>query len=115
ANSTPEKSHPDYHPSAPIYFEPLNFEDVMEILAVEKPDGVIVQFGGQTPLNLAMKLAEAGVPIIGTTPERIDLAEDRKRFGQLLSELRIRQPVHGTARSLSGARAPAGRSGCPVL
>jgi len=87
----------------------------MEILAVEKPDGVIVQFGGQTPLNLAMKLAEAGVPIIGTTPERIDLAEDRKRFGQLLSELGIPQPVNGTARSLSEAREVAGRIGYPVL
>src|SRR2546425_5159458 len=114
-NCNPETVSTDYDTSDRLYFEPLTFEDVMEILAVEKPDGVIVQFGGQTPLNLAMKLAEAGVPIIGTTPERIDLAEDRKRFGQLLSELGIPQPVNGTARSLSEAREVAGRIGYPVL
>ena len=83
-NCNPETVSTDYDTSDRLYFEPLTFEDVMEIVAVEKPHGVIVQFGGQTPLNLALRLKEAGVPIIGTSPENIDLAEDRKRFGQLL-------------------------------
>ncbi len=114
-NCNPETVSTDYDTSDRLYFEPLTFEDVMEIVAVEKPDGVIVQFGGQTPLNLALKLQEAGVPIIGTSPERIDLAEDRKRFGQLLAELEIPQPQNGTAMCLEDARAVATEIGYPVL
>jgi carbamoyl-phosphate synthase large subunit len=114
-NCNPETVSTDYDTSDRLYFEPLTFEDVMAVLEVEKPDGVIVQFGGQTPLNLALKLQAAGVPIIGTDPERIDLAEDRKRFGQLLNELKIPQPVNGTARSPEEAREVAARIGYPVL
>src|SRR5256885_10656277 len=87
----------------------------MNIIDVEKPEGVIVQFGGQTPLNLAMRLHDAGVPIIGTSPDSIDLAEDRKRFGALLRELNIPQPENGTATSLAEAREIALRIGYPVL
>ena len=98
-NCNPETVSTDYDTSDRLYFEPLTFEDVMEIMAVEKPDGVIVQYGGQTPLNLALKLQAAGVPILGTSPESIDLAEDRERFGRLLRDLGIPQPRNGTARS----------------
>jgi carbamoyl-phosphate synthase large subunit len=114
-NCNPETVSTDYDTSDRLYFEPLTFEDVMEIVAVEKPSGVIVQFGGQTPLNLALKLQEAGVPIIGTSPERIDLAEDRKRFGQLLAELEIPQPQNGTALCVEDARVAATEIGYPVL
>jgi carbamoyl-phosphate synthase large subunit len=114
-NCNPETVSTDYDTSDRLYFEPLTFEDVMEIVAVEKPTGVIVQFGGQTPLNLALKLQEAGVPIIGTSPENIDLAEDRKRFGQLLEDLDIPQPQNGTALCLEEARAVAQQIGYPVL
>jgi carbamoyl-phosphate synthase large subunit len=114
-NCNPETVSTDYDTSDRLYFEPLTFEDVMNIVDVEKPEGVIVQFGGQTPLNLAMRLAEAGVPIIGTTPDSIDLAEDRKRFGALLEELGIPQPENGTATSPDEARECAARIGYPVL
>jgi carbamoyl-phosphate synthase large subunit len=114
-NCNPETVSTDYDTSDRLYFEPLTFEDVMEVLEVEKPEGVIVQFGGQTPLNLALKLQAEGVPIIGTSPESIDLAEDRKRFGQLLDQLKIPQPPNGTARSLEEARSVAGSIGYPVL
>ncbi len=114
-NCNPETVSTDYDTSDRLYFEPLTFEDVMNIVDVEKPNGVIVQFGGQTPLNLAMRLHEAGVPIIGTSPDSIDLAEDRKRFGALLSELGIPQPENGTATSIEGAREAADRIGYPVL
>jgi carbamoyl-phosphate synthase large subunit len=114
-NCNPETVSTDYDTSDRLYFEPLTFEDVMEIVSVEKPDGVIVQFGGQTPLNLALKLQEAGVPIIGTSPENIDLAEDRKRFGRLLAELKIPQPQNGTALCHEEAREVATRIGYPVL
>jgi carbamoyl-phosphate synthase large subunit len=114
-NCNPETVSTDYDTADRLYFEPLTYEDVMEIIAVEKPDGVIVQFGGQTPLNLAMSLKEAGVKVIGTSPEHIDLAEDRKRFGALLEELKIPQPENGTARSLDEARLVATRIGYPVL
>ena len=114
-NCNPETVSTDYDTSDRLYFEPLTFEDVMEIVAVEKPDGVIVQFGGQTPLNLALKLQSAGVPIIGTSPENIDLAEDRKRFGSLLADLNIPQPQNGTALCLEEARAVASHIGYPVL
>jgi carbamoyl-phosphate synthase large subunit len=114
-NCNPETVSTDYDTSDRLYFEPLTFEDVMNIVDVEKPTGVIVQFGGQTPLNLAMRLHEAGVPIIGTSPDSIDLAEDRRRFGALLSDLGIPQPENGTAVSIEGARLIAERIGYPVL
>ncbi|PYS80773.1 MAG: carbamoyl phosphate synthase large subunit, partial [Acidobacteria bacterium] len=114
-NCNPETVSTDYDTSDRLYFEPLTFEDVMNIVDVEKPTGVIVQLGGQTPLNLAMRLHEAGVPIIGTSPDSIDLAEDRKRFGSLLDELGIPQPENGTATSIAEARVIAERIGYPVL
>ncbi len=114
-NCNPETVSTDYDTSDRLYFEPLTFEDVMNIVDVEKPTGVIVQFGGQTPLNLAMRLHGAGVPIIGTSPDSIDLAEDRKRFGALLSDLGIPQPENGTATSIEEAREIAERLAYPVL
>ena len=114
-NCNPETVSTDYDTSDRLYFEPLTLEDVMAIVKREKPEGVIVQFGGQTPLNLALKLFKAGVPIIGTSPESIDLAEDRKRFGKLLSDLSIPQPDHGTAMSVEEARQIARQIGYPVL
>jgi carbamoyl-phosphate synthase large subunit len=114
-NCNPETVSTDYDTSDRLYFEPLTFEDVMHIVELEKPTGVIVQFGGQTPLNLAMRLHKAGVPIIGTSPESIDLAEDRKRFGQLLADLNIPQPINGTAVSFTEARRVAAGIGYPVL
>jgi len=114
-NCNPETVSTDYDTSDRLYFEPLTFEDVMNIVDVEKPDGVIVQFGGQTPLNLAMRLQKAGVKVIGTSPDSIDLAEDRKRFGALLKELGIPQPDNGMAASVEEAREVAARIGYPVL
>jgi carbamoyl-phosphate synthase large subunit len=114
-NCNPETVSTDYDTSDRLYFEPLTFEDVMNIIDVEKPEGVIVQFGGQTPLNLAVRLAEAGAPIIGTSPDSIDLAEDRKRFGKLLTKLGIPQPENGTATSPAEAIVEATRIGYPVL
>jgi len=114
-NCNPETVSTDYDTSDRLYFEPLTFEDVMNIIDVEKPEGVIVQFGGQTPLNLAMRLQKAGVRVIGTSPDSIDLAEDRKRFGSLLKELGIPQPENGMAASVDEARQVARRIGYPVL
>ena len=114
-NCNPETVSTDYDTSDRLYFEPLTFEDVMAIVEEEKPTGVIVQFGGQTPLNLARQLKAAGVPIVGTTPESIDLAEDRKRFGKLLGELGIPQPENGAAMNVKEALEIAGRIGYPVL
>jgi carbamoyl-phosphate synthase large subunit len=114
-NCNPETVSTDYDTSDRLYFEPLTFEDVMNIVDLEKPDGVIVQFGGQTPLNLAMRLQEAGVKVIGTSPDSIDLAEDRKRFGSLLRDLGIPQPDNGMAASVEEAREVAERIGYPVL
>ncbi len=114
-NCNPETVSTDYDTSDRLYFEPLTFEDVMNIVDVEKPTGVIVQFGGQTPLNLATRLHDAGVPIIGTSPDSIDLAEDRKRFSALLDELQIPQPSNGTATSASEAKEVADKLGYPVL
>ncbi len=114
-NCNPETVSTDYDTSDRLYFEPLTFEDVMNIVDVEKPHGLIVQFGGQTPLNLAMRLHHAGVKVIGTSPDSIDLAEDRKRFGALLQELGIPQPDNGMAASVEEAREVAARIGYPVL
>jgi len=114
-NCNPETVSTDYDTSDRLYFEPLTFEDVMNIIDVEKPEGVIVQFGGQTPLNLAMRLHNAGVPIIGTAADAIDLAEDRKRFGALLRELGIPQPENGMAATAEEAKKVAENIGYPVL
>ncbi len=114
-NCNPETVSTDYDTSDRLYFEPLTFEDVMAIVAVEKPFGVIVQFGGQTPLKLAESLEAAGVPIIGTSPDMIDLAEDRERFQQLLHDLKLLQPENGTARSTEEAVNVANEIGYPVV
>jgi len=114
-NCNPETVSTDYDTSDRLYFEPLTFEDVMAIVEEEKPEGVIVQFGGQTPLNLARQLKAAGVPIIGTSPESIDLAEDRKHFGKLLADLQIPQPENGAAMNVEEALEIARRIGYPVL
>jgi carbamoyl-phosphate synthase large subunit len=114
-NCNPETVSTDYDTSDRLYFEPLTFEDVMAIVEEEKPEGVIVQFGGQTPLNLARQLKSAGVPIIGTSPESIDLAEDRKHFGKLLADLEIPQPENGAAMNVEEALEIARRIGYPVL
>jgi carbamoyl-phosphate synthase large subunit len=114
-NCNPETVSTDYDTSDRLYFEPLTLEDVLHIVREEKPTGVIVQFGGQTPLNLTLDLQNAGVPIIGTSPDSIDLAEDRKRFGELLRKLDIPQPHNGTAVNLEEARAVARQIGYPVL
>ncbi len=114
-NCNPETVSTDYDTSDRLYFEPLAFEDVMNILEKEKPEGVVIQFGGQTPLRLAVPLHQAGVRILGTSPDAIDLAEDRKRFSALLDELGIPQPESGTAISLEEAKVVAERIGYPVL
>jgi len=114
-NCNPETVSTDYDTSDRLYFEPLTLENVLNIYDTEKPDGVIVQFGGQTPLNLALPLKRLGVPIIGTDPENIDLAEDRKLFGKLLDDLKIPSPPNGTATSVEEACAVARRIGYPVL
>jgi len=114
-NCNPETVSTDYDTSDRLYFEPLTYEDVMAIVEVEQPTGVIVQFGGQTPLKLADSLEKAGVPIIGTSPDMIDLAEDRERFQQLLHELKLLQPENGTARSTEEAVAVANDIGYPVV
>ena len=114
-NSNPETVSTDYDTSDRLYFEPLTFEDVMNIMDVEKPDGVIVQFGGQTPLNLARRLQQAGVPIIGTSVDSIDIAENRERFSELLNQLKISQPANAIAVTVEDAVVAAGRVGYPVL
>jgi carbamoyl-phosphate synthase large subunit len=114
-NCNPETVSTDYDISDRLYFEPLTLEDVLEIVACEQPLGVIVQFGGQTPLNLAIPLQKAGVNILGTSPQSIDRAEDRKRFSQLINKLKLRQPPNGTAKSPDEALRIATRLGYPVL
>ena len=114
-NSNPETVSTDYDTSDKLYFEPVTVEDVLNIADLEQPDGVIVQFGGQTPLNLARDLENGGVKIIGTSPDSIDLAEDRKRFGALIEQLGIRQPENGTATSVDEAVAIADTIGYPIL
>jgi len=114
-NSNPETVSTDYDTSDKLYFEPLTHEDVMHIVETEKPDGVIVQFGGQTPLNLALSLMESGAPIIGTSPESIARAEDRKQFQVMLNNLGLVQPPNGTARTIPEAVAVADEIGFPVI
>jgi carbamoyl-phosphate synthase large subunit len=114
-NCNPETVSTDYDTSDKLYFEPLTVEDVLSIYQKEKPEGVIVQFGGQTPLNLARELAEAGVNILGTSPEAIDLAEDRDRFNQIMHRLGIPQPESGMAASAEEALAIAGEIGYPLM
>ncbi|MFQ5449898.1 MAG: carbamoyl-phosphate synthase large subunit [Nitrospinaceae bacterium] len=114
-NCNPETVSTDYDTSDRLYFEPLTLEDVLHIVRVEKPAGVIVQFGGQTPLRLALSLLNAGVPVIGTSPEDIDRAEDRKRFKEVLEKLDLKQPENGTATSLEEAERIASRIGYPVV
>ncbi|NQS89425.1 carbamoyl-phosphate synthase large subunit, partial [Patescibacteria group bacterium] len=114
-NSNPETVSTDYDTSDKLYFEPLTFEDVMNIIDKEKPDGVIVQFGGQTPLNLAKRLKGAGVPIIGTSVKSIDRAEDRDKFAKLIRKLKINQPANGSATSREEAKRIAKKIGYPVL
>ncbi len=114
-NCNPETVSTDYDTSDRLYFEPLTVEDVLAVVAVEDPVAVIVQFGGQTPLGLAGALEAAGVPIAGTTPDAIDLAEDRERFSALCRRAGIPQPAHGTARSAAEAREVAAEIGFPLL
>ena len=114
-NCNPETVSTDYDTSDRLYFEPLTFEDVLNIVEAEKPYGVIVQFGGQTPLKLALRLQKAGVNILGTSPDSIDLAEDRKRFGSMLKKLDIPQAENGTAMDAEKAKKIAKRIGYPVL
>ncbi len=118
-NCNPETVSTDYDTSDRLYFEPLTDEDVLEILRVEQQNGelvgVIVQFGGQTPLKLAQALEDAGIPILGTSPDMIDLAEDRERFAKLVNKLKLKQPENGIARSRDEAAAVAARIGYPVL
>ncbi|MEE9230455.1 MAG: carbamoyl-phosphate synthase large subunit [Acidobacteriota bacterium] len=114
-NCNPETVSTDYDTSSRLYFEPLSLEDVLHIVEVEKPEGVIIQFGGQTPLNLALDLERYGVPILGTAPASIDLAEDREQFGRLLEGLDITMPRFGTASTREEAREVARKIGYPVL
>jgi len=114
-NCNPETVSTDYDTSDKLYFEPLTVEDVLSIYRKEKPEGVIVQFGGQTPLNLARELAEAGVPILGTSPETIDLAEDRDRFCRIMRRLGIPQPASGMAASVEEALKIAEEIGYPLM
>ena len=114
-NSNPETVSTDYDTSDMLFFEPLTVEDVLNICDRVQPDGVIVQFGGQTPLNLARRLADAGVPIIGTSVEAIEAAEDREKFQQLLHKLGLRQPPNGIARKMEEARREVQKIGYPLL
>ncbi|KXS37194.1 MAG: carbamoyl-phosphate synthase large subunit [Halomonadaceae bacterium T82-2] len=114
-NCNPETVSTDYDTSDRLYFEPVTLEDVLEIADKEQPVGVIVQFGGQTPLKLARELEAAGVPIIGTAPDAIDRAEDRERFQQMIDKLRLKQPPNATARSFEDAFAKAEKIGYPLV
>ncbi|GBR77024.1 carbamoyl-phosphate synthase large subunit, partial [Candidatus Termititenax persephonae] len=114
-NSNPETVSTDYDTSDRLYFEPLTHDDVMNIVRAERPDGVIVQYGGQTPLKLSLKLESSGAKIIGTSPKNIDVAEDRKLFGRLIDRLGIKQPANGTATSIEEAVRAANKISYPVM
>ena len=114
-NCNPETVSTDFDTADRLYFEPLTLEDVLEIAHIEKPDGVIVQFGGQTPLKLAMALEKAGVPIIGSSPDTIDRAENRERFAAAINKLGLRQPVNDSAMSTAQALAIADKIGYPIV
>jgi len=114
-NCNPETVSTDYDTADKLYFEPLTYEDVLNIVELEKPDGIIIQFGGQTPLKLALSLEKSGVPVWGTSPDSIDLAEDRDRFGALLLSLGIPHPQYGTARSIEEALKVGERIGFPLM
>jgi len=114
-NCNPETVSTDYDTSDRLYFEPLTLEDVLEIIDLEKPKGVIVQYGGQTPLKLARDLEAAGAPMIGTSPDSIDLAEDRERFQQLIHQLGLLQPPNHTARTTEEALTLADEIGYPLV
>lgn len=114
-NCNPETVSTDYNISDRLYFEPLTFEDVMEVVHLEKPKGVIVQFGGQTPLNLVKRLEDAGVPVIGTSPDAIDRAEDRERFQQLIQKLDLKQPPNSTVRSVEESIEAAKKISYPLV
>ena len=114
-NCNPETVSTDYDTSDRLYFEPVTLEDVLEIVAIEKPLGVIVQYGGQTPLKLAKDLESAGVPIIGTTPDAIDMAEDRERFQKMLNSIGLKQPPNRTARTPEDAIRLAEEIGYPLV
>ncbi|UJS15986.1 MAG: carbamoyl-phosphate synthase large subunit [Candidatus Jettenia sp.] len=114
-NCNPETVSTDYDTSDRLYFEPLTLEDVLEIVDKEKPEGIIVQFGGQTPLKLAVPLEKEGVKILGTSPDSIDIAEDRERFAALMNQLKLRQPNNGCARSDAEAKVIASKIGYPVM
>ena len=114
-NCNPETVSTDFDTSDRLYFESLTLEDVLEIVHIEQPKGVIVQYGGQTPLKLARALEAAGVPIIGTSPDSIDLAEDRERFQKLLERLNLKQPPNATARSVDQAINAAKELGYPLV
>jgi carbamoyl-phosphate synthase large subunit len=115
ANCNPETVSTDYDTSDRLYFEPLTVEHILNIVELERPEGVIVQFGGQTPLKLVRRLAQAGVPIMGTSADAIDLAEDRERLGAFMDEIGLPMPAHGAARSAAEAFAVAARIGYPVI
>ncbi len=114
-NCNPETVSTDYDISDRLYFEPLTLEDVLSVVEIENPDGIIVHYGGQTPLKLAKALEQSGTKIIGTSPDAIDLAEDRERFSQMLQELGLKQPLNGTARSLDQAQDIANAIGFPLV
>ena len=114
-NCNPETVSTDYDTSDRLYFEPLTFEDVMAIIEVEQPEGIIIQFGGQTPLKLAKSLKSAGAPIIGTQPSSIDIAEDRELFKELVGELNLRQPYNEVATNLEQALTNAKKVEYPLV
>ena len=114
-NCNPETVSTDYDVSDRLYFEPITAEDVLAITELEKPDGVIVQYGGQTPLKLAEELERNGVPILGTSPDSIDLAEDRGRFQEFVNRLKLKQPPNGLATNLEEAMEVSEKVGFPLV
>ena len=114
-NCNPETVSTDYDTSDRLYFEPINLESVLNIVEIEKPEGVIVQYGGQTPLKLVNDLSKYGVPIIGTSPESIDAAEDREKFKNILRDINVLQPPNSTARNKAQALKEANKIGYPII